>query len=407
MQTDIQFQQWCLRLGLSAETRDLIARLRTAPPVRRVGSRAHNVSGAYASRKMGCTIQFESHKVELWAIYVMEYDWAVLEYYDQPMLLELRYASPSGRPVKVQHTPDFLVLHTDGAVLEEWKPEDRLRELSISQPHRYQRDDQGQWRCPPGEEAASRLGLQYWVRSSAELSPTYIRNLIFLEDYFFEYVVPESTRTALLSVVTASPGIRLSQLLQNGALGSHDSVYALIARNHLYVDLHAAPLVEPQHVFVYSDQPTAEAHALLRAARMPTTESERWSSSLTPTTGTHVLWDGKLWQIVNMGHTMVTLRAEEGALTDLARDYFLHQIDLGMITVPRPPTTDEVSRLHPEAQQLLREASPEALATANQRWYLLSAYLEQRHEEVKGYSPRTLRAWAARLRKAEIKYQCG
>ena len=410
MLTTAQFQQWCLRLDLSAEAGELIARLRASPPVRRVGSHAHNVSGAYASRKMGCTIKFESHKVELWAIYVMEYDRAVLEYYDQPMVLALRYTSPSGRPVHVQHTPDFLVLHTDGAVLEEWKPEDRLRELSLSQPHRYQRDDQGLWRCPPGEEAASRLGLRYHVRSSVELSPTYIRNLIFLEDYFFACIVPTSHLTALLGVITASPGITLAELLQDGALASPDSVYALIARNHLYVDLHAAPLAEPQHVFVYPDHPTAEAHALLRTARMSAktrASGERWSSPLPPTTGTHVLWDGKLWQVVNGGHTTVTLRSEEGPLTDLSRDYFLHQIDLGMITVPQPPTTDEVSRLHPEAQQLLREASPEALATANQRWHLVSAYLERRREEVEGYSPRTLRAWVARLREAEVKYQCG
>jgi putative transposase len=410
MLTEKQFQQWCLRLGLSAETRDLIARLRTSPPARRVSSRAHNVSGAYASRKMGYTIQFESHKVELWAIYDMEYDRAVLEYYDQPMVLELRYTSPSGRPVHVKHTPDFLVLHTDRAVLEEWKPEDRLRELSVSQPQRYQHDDQGRWRCPPGEEAASRLGLRYRVRSSAELSATYIRNLIFLEDYFFACVVPPSHLAALLGVACTSPGIRLSQLLQDGALGSHDSVYALIARNQLYADLKAAPLVEPEHVFVYPDQPTAEAQALLKTSRLRATDrdkGERWMSPLPPTTGTQVLWDGKLWQIVNLGQTMATLRSEEGSLTDLSREYFLHQIDLGMITIPRPPPTDEVSRLHPEAQWLLREASPEALAVANQRWYLVCAYLEQRHEEVKGYSPRTLRAWAASFREAENKYQCG
>ncbi len=164
------FQRWCIQLKLPPETREIIAHLRVSPPARRVGSHAHNVSGAYASRKMGCTIQFESHKVELWAIYMMEYDQSVLEYYDQPTVLELRYASPSGRKVTVQHTPDFLVLHKDGAVLEEWKPEDRLRELSVTQPHRYQRDDQGIWHCPPGEEAASRLGLGYRVRSSAALS---------------------------------------------------------------------------------------------------------------------------------------------------------------------------------------------------------------------------------------------
>src|SRR5207244_4429351 len=75
------FDQWCHRLGLRPATRELLARLRAAPPVRRVQGRAQNVSGTYASRKMGLTIQFESHKVELWAIYAMEYDTQVLEYY--------------------------------------------------------------------------------------------------------------------------------------------------------------------------------------------------------------------------------------------------------------------------------------------------------------------------------------
>jgi putative transposase len=107
MLTEKQFQQWCLRFGLSAHTRELLARLRATPPVRRIGSRAHNISGSYASRNMGCTIQFESHKVELLAIYVLAYDQSVLEYSDQPRVLELRNASPTGRPVKVQHILSF------------------------------------------------------------------------------------------------------------------------------------------------------------------------------------------------------------------------------------------------------------------------------------------------------------
>jgi putative transposase len=68
MLTATQFQQWCRRLRLAAETQEHIARLRAAPPVRRVGSRAQHVSGAYASRKMGCTRPFERHTVERWAI---------------------------------------------------------------------------------------------------------------------------------------------------------------------------------------------------------------------------------------------------------------------------------------------------------------------------------------------------
>jgi len=65
MLSPTQFQQWCARLQLPPATRTLIARLRALPPSRRVQSRAGNVSGRYPSRKMGVTIQFESHTVEL------------------------------------------------------------------------------------------------------------------------------------------------------------------------------------------------------------------------------------------------------------------------------------------------------------------------------------------------------
>jgi len=123
------FDQWCHRLGLGPTTRGCLARLRAAPPVRRVQGRAQNVSGTYASRKMGMTIQFESHTVELWAIYAMEYDAQVLEYFDQPDTLTLTYQSPSGRTVVASHTPDFLVLRQDGVGFEEWKQEERLRAL--------------------------------------------------------------------------------------------------------------------------------------------------------------------------------------------------------------------------------------------------------------------------------------
>jgi putative transposase len=79
-----EFEYWCRRLQLTAQTIDLIAAIRAAPPSRRVQGRAKNVSGVYPSRKMGQTIQFESHTVELWAIYQMEHDPDVLEFYDQP-----------------------------------------------------------------------------------------------------------------------------------------------------------------------------------------------------------------------------------------------------------------------------------------------------------------------------------
>ncbi len=218
------FDQWCHRLGLGPATRACLARLRAAPPVRRVQGRAQNVSGTYASRKMGMTIQFESHTVELWAISAMEYDAQVLEYFDQPDTLTFTYESPSGRTVVASHTPDFLVLRQDGVGFEAWKQEERLRALAVSHPGRYQHDPAGRWCCPPGEAAAARLGLSYHVRSSAGLHPTSIRNLIFLEDYFFAHHVAPDMAAQILEAVEAQPGMSLAALLQTGPHMSVDAV---------------------------------------------------------------------------------------------------------------------------------------------------------------------------------------
>ena len=105
--------------------------------------------------KMGRTIQFESRTPEFPAIVIHEHDEKVIEYYDQPSKIEMRYTSKSGRPLAFWHTPDFFVLRDDSARWEEWKPEGKLIELAESMPGRYQRDENGSWRCPPGESYGS------------------------------------------------------------------------------------------------------------------------------------------------------------------------------------------------------------------------------------------------------------
>ena len=75
---------WYERQNLSQQARDVIERIRSSEPSRRVGGGRNNVSGCYPSKKMGLTIQFESHKVELPFIYQLEHDESVLEFYDQP-----------------------------------------------------------------------------------------------------------------------------------------------------------------------------------------------------------------------------------------------------------------------------------------------------------------------------------
>ncbi len=139
---------------------------------------------------MGMSIQFESDRVEFWAIYGMERDEDVLEFYDQSSRIPLSYRAKSGRRTTQWHTPDFFVLRRESAGWEEWKQEDALDPLAESQPARYQRAETGQWHCPPGETYAEHLGLTYRLRSSAEFHPLEIQNLKFLQDFWAHEVPP-------------------------------------------------------------------------------------------------------------------------------------------------------------------------------------------------------------------------
>src|SRR5262245_23872237 len=173
MLTTEEFHAWCQRLYLAEDTVAMLRTIRSSPPVRKVRGRASNVAGRYPSPKMQRAIQFESQHVELWAIYAMERDETVLEYYDQPMRLPLRYRALSGKHTTQWHTPDFLVLRTTGGAFEEWKPVRALEALAVSMPNRYQH---------AGEAWAHPLGLGYQVRSSAAYHALYIQNLKFLQD---------------------------------------------------------------------------------------------------------------------------------------------------------------------------------------------------------------------------------
>lgn len=111
--TSDELNDWCKRQNLSKQAREVIERIRSSEPSRRVGGGRNNVSGCYPSKKMGVTIQFESHKVELPFIYQLEHDENVLEFYDQPPQIKLNYQSESGRDIAFFYTPDFFVIKTD------------------------------------------------------------------------------------------------------------------------------------------------------------------------------------------------------------------------------------------------------------------------------------------------------
>lgn len=260
------FEAWCRTVGYDARATALIRRIRTSPPSRNVAGGRGNVHARLPSPKMGVSIQSESRTAEKAGIRIFyEYDCLaegihearVLEFYDQPDAIALRYVSASGRTVNTWHTPDFFVIRENSAGWEEWKTEAELVTLAHRQPARYHKNEQGLWCCPPGETYAAGFGLYYRLRSNGEVNWTLFNNLEFLHEYLAAAGEPAPTNSLrVLNRVRQEQGVTLAKLLHENPA---DDVYLLIARRQLYIDLEGERLVEPMRVRVYTNRSAAEA----------------------------------------------------------------------------------------------------------------------------------------------------
>lgn len=404
MLTESELQQLYQRLGLSRQAQKIIEEIRSSPPVRRVNSRAGNVSVRYPSRKMRCVIQAESHRNELAGIYEKEHDPATLEYYDQPCRIKLAYQAKSRRRVGVLHTPDYFVIRTDEVGWEEWKTEEELNNLVESMPYRYQRDGAGQWRCPPGEQYAKPYGFFYRVRSSAEIDWIFQRNLQFLEDYLRSDCadVIETAGEEIIKIVSEQPGLPLDSLLHQVRLARSDDVYRLIATDQIYVDLHGTPLAEADRVLIYRSIDVAHAYAVATAAAQQSRYTRPNQVEVNP--GEIITWDGQGWQIANVGETGVSvLSKKEGTLVELEKITFETLVKQGKITASVKPT----SELDDAVRELLQRASETDLKIANQRYQIVIAVLRKEPRADDAPHERTCRRWVKQYQQAEERYGCG
>jgi putative transposase len=395
-----EFEQWCQRLCVPETTKELVQEIRCSEPVRKVGGGGKNVCGSYPSRKMGKTIQFESHKIELPAIVEYENDEDVLEYYDQPVRLSLSFLSKSGRNVVTSHTPDFLVIRHNCAGFEEWKPNERLKTLAQKQPTRYQQSENGQWHAPPAETKVQPLGLYYHLRTDLEINWIAYRNHQFLKAYFNQdNIVNPEARTRVFEYVTANPGMTLKQLLLSTNPSWVDDIYVLIATKQLYVDLKAVALNEHEQVHVFISQQMAEAYNFIISQKTAATIAK--GQRIDVAVGSTLFWDGRNLSVIQIGDTKIVLQGENQliGLTHTEFDALIARKEIICIQAQ--------SVKSPEIWEQLKCASPEDLTVANYRYKIIEPYLH-------GYSPtnspvseRTIRRWKVKYHAAEETYGWG
>ncbi len=279
----IAFPAYVRRLGFSRETQELLAHIRSSPPSRTPGAQRGNMPVWYPSKKMQCIIKAESAKVEFAFLLATEHDDTILEIWDQPPAIPLEYRDTRNRIQRPLHTPDYFIFGYQECGWIECKPTQELVRQAETRPNRYILDEQGIWRCPPGEAFATHYGLTYRVWSSDEANWAAQDNALFLEDYYQELerlTVPETVLDTLYQIVDEHPGSMLSDLRTAASTISADLINIAIARHALYVDLATYRLSEPWHTPVFRNRNLARAYQ-----KSETRDDEHGASSHHPSSG--------------------------------------------------------------------------------------------------------------------------
>lgn len=398
------FQIWCGLVKLSAAAYRLIDNIRKSPPHRRVKSAAGNVSTQYQSRKMQRTIQAESHLNELAHIRKWEVSEDVIEFWDQPETITLKYLSKTGRHQGVRHTPDFFVIRKGSAGWVECKTDEDLEKLTIEMPNRYQKAD-GKWVCPPGELYAAQFGLTYEVYTSGDINWNFQRNVDWLQQYWYENcpAVDNGIATKVYEFVGAHAGITLKEAQELIVELTPDVANTLIAHGQIYTDLNASPLSEPESVHLYCTKLIADAYK----ARLDPTSGVVPSTANTVTVKQNALitWDGRTYRITNLGDHFIWLLSPDNDPVEIPVQQFEALIrQQKIVGVKTEKGNGEVSTARADASLRLSSADPEDLERANQRLTQLQEYWAGK-EPRSASEARQLRRWGAAFKSAEQK--CG
>ena len=384
------------RHNISDEGRSLVRTIRASDPSRRTRSGPKNVACRYPSKKMDLTIQAESHTNELAALYEWDHDEVTEEFYDQPPRIKLSYRAKSGRPVHPLHTPDYFVIRHDWMGWVECKTEEQLAKLVITQPGRYQRDADGEWRCPPGEIYAAQFGLHYKVRSSRENDWILLRNLVFLSDYL-DADCPLPTveqRRKTEQMFLERPWMPLIDLVRADAGLPADAVYKMIVDGDLYFSMRSQPLSELEYAIVYRDEISAEVY---RLQSRPVTAQFDAAVPLNIEPGGSLLWAGTPWRIENVGGGLVFLRNAEGFASHLRSDDLDQYLRDGLVT--GLPQGNDGGR-EQSAMDAVTSAGPVAMREAVERYRML--FPECGKQSSLKLCQRTVKRLRKKFREAEL-----
>lgn len=385
------------KLNVPTKGRAIIQQIRSGPPSRNVEGKAGNVACRFPSKKMGCTIQAESHRNELAAIYLWEHDRETYEYYDQPPQLKMSYVKANGKRGAHITTPDFFVIQEDFIGWVECKTEEWLLEKEADQSSLFIRGDSMTWQCPPAAEYAALFGLGFQLRSSAQNPQLYIRNLSYLADYWGAAPSKDALKALpeLKSLLATEKRLRIAELLSEHRVDADLLNYA-VANDELYVDLFNELMSEPDRTYVYASYETSTVFKA-RSAPAQTGVVLPSVKALHLAPGATLMWAGSAFSVRSVSPDHVILQSTDGEAMSMKRQQLERLSKAGEIRADEVLVDTECV-----LSDLYRKASPGDLTEAANRSSMLAPVAA--HPSASRVSGRTLRNWKQRQREGELKY---
>ena len=241
------------------------------------------------------------------------------------------------------------------------------------------------------------MGIYYVLRTPLEINWNKQRNLRFLEDYYraSDLQVSNEIREKVISIITCFKGITLEELLDY--VGQTDDVYTLIASGEIFVDLEKYSLVDSaEKIQVWRDKTIADNEKVIRCNNSHQVNSALISVGMTG------VWDGQVWEIVNIGLTKIALYNEDKKIIQLSLLGFNKLVASGDFLIG-----ERHSRFTTPSTEIFEKADDSDLIEANRRYQIISPCLQGEPVKNVNHTRRTVYYWLKKWRDAESKYGYG
>lgn len=397
MLSETELEQLFDKFKIPEKGRNRIRWIRENAPVRRVNGGDISQSIRYCGRTMNFVIEAEAISTEFATIVTFDHQDEILEFYHQPCRLNISWKKTNGRRSATKITPDLFCISRNGFFFVECKTDRHLFELNEKDPARFTIGNDGKWHSPPAEISAQEFGCYFVIRASSENNWTLVENLEFLKDYYIHpFESDENESKKLRELFANNPWSSIHELVGNI---DADTVYNSIVTKEFFFDLNSSRLTKTEEAYLFRDEISAHAYKIYLESL---SKSPNLPAGIEVRPGCVFFWDGRSWEIVNVGDLGVAARcmdSQDPILTNLTYQ------ELGLLA--KAGQIISVGQAdYEDSYDLLKRCSPKDIQIALYRYEILFGVPGEGNPLVTS-CPRTKYYWKANWKKAEIKYGYG